>query len=133
MIERAALALVIVVVAVVIWRLYQVWTARRVSQLAPVDPVLAGAPRGLPIIVYFTTPFCAPCKTMQQPALERLKKQMGDQVTILQIDATQDVGAADRWGVIGAPTTFVLDAAHRVRHINRGVALTEQLARQLAS
>ncbi|MDZ4767473.1 MAG: thioredoxin family protein [Chloroflexota bacterium] len=133
MIERAALALVIIAVASAAWMLYQRAAVRRLSQTAPVDPLFAHIPRGTPVVLYFTTPFCAPCKMIQQPALERLKGQMGDGIAIVQIDATQDTTAADRWGVIGAPTTFVLDAEHRVRHINRGVALTDQLARQLAA
>lgn len=132
MIERAVIAALIVGVAVAAWILYQRRCVHQLSQTAPADPLFAAIPQGIPVILYFTTPFCAPCKTVQQPALERLKQQMGDSVAIVQIDATQDTDAADRWGVIGAPTTFILDAEHRVRHINRGIALTDQLANQLA-
>lgn len=133
MIERAIIAAVIVAVGVAAWYLYQRRCVDQLSQTAPVDPLFANIPHGTPVILYFTTPFCAPCKTVQQPALDRLKQQLGDGVAIVQIDATEDTSAADRWGVIGAPTTFVLDAEHQVRHINRGVALTDQLARQLVA
>jgi thiol-disulfide isomerase/thioredoxin len=41
-------------------------------------PLLPQAERGRPILVYFTTPTCAPCKTIQRPAIQRLQELLGD-------------------------------------------------------
>ena len=31
-----------------------------------------------PVLVYFTTPDCAPCKTVQRPAIDRVSKMLGE-------------------------------------------------------
>ena len=63
-----------------------------------------------PVIVYFTTPDCAPCKTIQRPALNKLSTLMGDKLEVIEIDATQRPDLASQWGVMSVPTTFLLDA-----------------------
>ena len=47
------------------------------------------------------------------------------------IDATQSPKTAERWGVMSAPTTFVLDNTFQPKHINHGVADVNKLKRQL--
>ena len=84
-----------------------------------------------PIIVYFTTPDCAPCKTVQRPALNRVTQIMGDSLEIVEIDATQRPDLAKRWGVMSVPTTFLLDARGVARYVNNGVTRAEKLMEQL--
>ncbi len=86
---------------------------------------------GTPAIVYFTTPTCAPCKTLQRPALQQLKNQMGQQLQIIELDAVAQPELAAEWGVLSVPTTFLLDAKGRPRHVNHGVTLAKKLQRQL--
>lgn len=107
------------------------WAARRVARQAPSDPLLAEVLIGQPAIVYFSTPNCVPCRTLQQPALERLAAEVGEAVKIIRVDAQDVPELADRWGVFSSPTTFVLDGRRTLRHINRGVATYELLQRQL--
>lgn len=133
MLERALLASLIIAAGVAAWWAYNRLAARALSARTTHDPLLADVPAGSAAIVYFTTPTCVPCKTQQQPALAQLKEALGDSVQIVQIDATAQPADADRWGVFGAPTTFVLDSTHAVRHINRGVTSAEQLLSQLAA
>jgi hypothetical protein len=71
--------------------------------------------------------------TQQQPALQRLQTQLGDGIQVIQIDASENSEAADRWGVFSAPTTFILDSLKQVRDVNYGVADTPKLIRQLNS
>ena len=85
---------------------------------------------GKPTIVYFTTPFCMPCKTQQQPALTQLRSEL-DHVQVVQIDATEQPDVADRWGVFSAPTTFILDTLGQPREVNHGVADVHKLRRQI--
>lgn len=131
MLERLFIALLIAALGVLIWQAYNRWSIRRIAAQAAIDPLLVGLRRGVPTIVYFTTPFCAPCRTVQKPALTQLQTELGETIQIIQIDATEDPASADRWGVFSAPTTFVLDANQKPRHINRGVASVEVLKQQL--
>ncbi len=84
-----------------------------------------------PVIVYFTTPDCAPCKTIQRPALHKLSNLMGDKLEVVEIDATQQPDLAKQWGVMSVPTTFLLDARGDARYVNNGVARMEKLMEQL--
>jgi len=84
-----------------------------------------------PVIVYFTTPDCAPCKTIQRPALNQLANVMGDKLQVIEIDATQRPDLARQWGVMSVPTTFLLDARGEARYVNNGVARVEKLMEQL--
>lgn len=50
---------------------------------------------------------------------------------VLQFDATQVPDAADRWGVMSAPTTFVLNAVGEPQAVNHGVADERKLLQQI--
>jgi thiol-disulfide isomerase/thioredoxin len=82
-------------------------------------------------ILYFTTPQCVPCKTLQRPALEQLLEQTGEQVQLIEVDAAAQPKIAESWGVLSVPTTFVIDSDGQAREINHGVASTEKLLGQL--
>lgn len=84
-----------------------------------------------PVIVYFTTPDCVPCKTIQRPALEKLTSTFGDTFQVIEIDATQRPDLAKTWGVMSVPTTFLLDSKGEPRYVNNGVARAEKLIEQL--
>jgi len=131
MLERALIALLIAVVSVGAWTLYNRWSLRRLATQAPVDPLLADIAQGTPTIVYFTTPFCVPCKTQQQPTLAQLQSQFGAGLRVIQVDAAEDTVTSDRWGVFSAPTTFVLDGELRPQYVNRGVASFDLLRQQI--
>jgi len=86
-----------------------------------------------PVIVYFTTPDCTPCKTIQRPALNKISSEMGDRLQVIEIDATEKPDLAQKWGVMSVPTTFLLDARGEPRFVNNGVARVEKLMEQLQS
>ncbi|MFN8383069.1 MAG: thioredoxin family protein [Anaerolineales bacterium] len=84
-----------------------------------------------PVIVYFTTPDCAPCKTVQRPALEKLTSLLGEKLHVVEIDATERPDLAKTWGVMSVPTTFLLNARGEARYVNNGVARVEKLMEQI--
>jgi thiol-disulfide isomerase/thioredoxin len=84
-----------------------------------------------PVLVYFTTPDCAPCKTIQRPAIHRISNLLGERLEVIEIDATQQPDLAKAWGVMSVPTTFVLDATGEARYVNNGVARAEKLLEQI--
>ncbi len=86
---------------------------------------------GRPAILYFTTPGCAPCKTIQRPALEQIADLLGEKVQIIEIDALVETQLADKWGVLSVPTTFIIDHLGRPRGMNHGIAKVEKLIHQL--
>lgn len=86
---------------------------------------------GQPAILYFTTPGCVPCKTVQRPALAQIQELWGDDLQIITIDALDRPAMADRWGVLSVPTTFIIDGHGRPRCVNHGVTRAKTLIRQL--
>lgn len=84
-----------------------------------------------PVIVYFTTPDCAPCKTVQRPALDALVTLLGEKLQVVEIDATERPDLAKTWGVMSVPTTFLLDSRGQARYVNNGVTRVEKLMEQL--
>jgi thioredoxin 1 len=86
---------------------------------------------GIPAILYFTTPDCVPCKTVQRPALARLQAQMAASVQVIEVDASSHPDLADYWGVLSVPTTFIIDSHGEARRVNHGVASADKLQAQI--
>jgi|SRR5215218_4152633 len=84
-----------------------------------------------PVLVYFTTPDCAPCKTIQRPAINRVSHLLAGELEVVEIDATERPDLAKAWGVMSVPTTFVLDTRGEARYVNNGVARAEKLLEQI--
>ena len=84
-----------------------------------------------PVIVYFTTPDCAPCKTVQRPAIDRVSNLLGEKLEVVEIDAIEHPDLAKTWGVMSVPTTFVIDPHGEARYVNNGVARAEKLLEQI--
>lgn len=92
---------------------------------------LEGFSPGIPAILYFTTPTCAPCKTIQRPAIQQVQETLGSEIQVIEVDASKRMDLADEWGVMSVPTTFILDENGQPRQINHGVTRAEKLLSQL--
>src|SRR3970282_511457 len=88
---------------------------------------------GRPRILYFTDPGCAPCLTVQDPALQEVAAQFGEGLQIIKVQALERPELTDAWGVLSLPTTFIIDSGGRRRGVNRGVARAPHLLDQLAA
>jgi len=84
-----------------------------------------------PVLVYFTTPECVPCKTVQRPAIDRVSNLLGEKLQVVEIDATKRPDLAKTWGVMSVPTTFILNEQGEARYVNNGVARAEKLLEQI--
>lgn len=131
MIERFILAVVVSALGIAAYYTFKRLNLRRAAHNAPTDPILSELKPGVPAVVYFTTPGCIPCRTQQQPALAKLKTELGEGVQVVKVDAVEDPDAAERWGVFSAPTTFILDKHGQPRDVNHGVADADKLRRQI--
>lgn len=133
---RLALAVAIILAGLLLYRAVNLLTlARARSQARLAAPARAAHPAGArpaaATLLYFTTPTCAPCKTVQRPAIQRLREWVGDDIQVIEIDASEQPDLAGRWGVMSVPTTFVLDASGAPRYVNHGVAPADKLLRQI--
>lgn len=118
---------IIAVGGFVYWLIQQRLLFRARSQVS----TLFGKLPDRPVLVYFTTPDCAPCRTVQRPAIERVASILGEGLQVVEIDATEQPDVARTWGVLSVPTTFVLDARGEARFVNNGVARAEKLLEQI--
>ena len=121
---RLLIAIAMIVVGTGLYALYNRWMLRR----APKNSL---GETGKPVLLYFTTPTCAPCKTVQRPAIMQIQEKLGEMLRVIEIDATQQPDMAERWGVLSVPTTFVIDSRGQARYVNHGVARADKLLKQL--
>ncbi len=123
---RAALALAIIAVGLALYALLNRLILARAQHSS-----LPFVANGRPTILYFTTPDCAPCKTIQRPALQTLQKQLGDRLQVVEVDAAERPDLAGRYGVLSVPTTFIIDARGQLRHVNHGATRADKLLKQV--
>ena len=88
--------------------------------------------RGQPSILYFTTPDCLPCKTIQRPAIQKVSAELGPKLQVVEVNAYEQPDLARKWGVLSVPTTFIIDAQGKPRHVNHGVTRAEKLLKQVS-
>lgn len=125
---RGLLALAIMVAGALLYWSFGRWALRR-ARGNTAD--LAGLQPGIPAVLYFTTPQCAPCRTVQRPALVQLQEWLADSIQVIEVDAARRPALADSWGVLTVPTTFLIDSRGRTRRVNQGVVRAENLLAQL--
>jgi thiol-disulfide isomerase/thioredoxin len=125
---RLALTVGIILAGLAAYGLLNQWLLGRAR--GRIGELLSAPPR-VPVLVYFTTPTCAPCKTVQEPAIEQVARALGGGFQLVQVDAAARPEVARRWGVMSVPTTFVLDARGRARYVNNGVARADKLLKQI--
>jgi thioredoxin-like negative regulator of GroEL len=127
-IERSFVALALILLGLLVYGGLRRWLVygrrRRALGLAPFDP-------GRPAILLFTTPDCAPCKTVQRPAIENVIERYRGRLQFIEVDAYQQDDLAAKWGVLTVPTTFIIDSEGRPRGVNMGVARAPRLIAQL--
>jgi thiol-disulfide isomerase/thioredoxin len=115
------------------WLTYRTISGYILRRHAGLTLRLDGYHPGQPAILYFTAPGCGPCETIQRPALLELEALSNGRVQVIEVDAIEQPGLADAWGVLTVPTTFVIDSRGRPRGVNHGVARAGKLAHQLTA
>lgn len=125
---RALLAAAIIAVS---WAALRVLTQQASHRGAARLSELRRAGQAGKVLVYFTTPTCIPCKTIQRPAIEDAKQSLGTELEVIEIDAQAQPELASRWGVLSVPTTYLFNRQGEMKHANYGVVRLEKLLEQL--
>lgn len=86
-----------------------------------------------PAVIAFTHRLCAPCRTQQLPALQRLRQLAGPGVRVEVVDVEQQPQVARRFGIFSVPSTVVVGPHGRVVAFNHGFADEVKLLRQLGA
>jgi thiol-disulfide isomerase/thioredoxin len=129
MIERTGIALGLIVAGIVLYRLV---LRRRLARSASAAAGLEGYTPGRPAVLYFSSEGCAPCHTIQKPALDELSSEYAESLQVIEVDALRRPDLADAWGVLSLPTTFLIDRHGRPRRVNHGPARADRLRAQMA-
>ena len=123
---HAVTVLLAVALAIVALKRWQKSKARRAR------PLLVRA-TGKVSIVYFHSASCGVCRISQKPILERLLAHVGgDRLQLVPVDVTERTSVAREWGVTTVPSTYVIDRAGEVVHVNNGLASELTLRAQVS-
>jgi cytochrome c biogenesis protein CcmG, thiol:disulfide interchange protein DsbE len=92
--------------------------------------------RGKPALIDFFASWCEPCG-QEAPTLRKLSASLGDRANVVAVDwdfpvlADTSGAAGEKYGLIGLPTSFVLDPQGRIVEIFRGPQSEEKLREAL--
>jgi thiol-disulfide isomerase/thioredoxin len=125
---RLAIGAVTAAVSIGAYLMARVVVLRKAGRVSLLSGLFAP---GKPGVIFFTTPDCVACKTVQRPALNALKERLDGRIQIIEVDALDRPDLASSWSVLSVPTTFVLDRDGKPLHVNHGVASTRKLLGQL--
>ncbi len=81
------------------------------------------------VLLYFYSPTCSACK-VQTPIIDKLIGSIDNKVRIFKIDVSKDMDVALKFGVIGTPSTVVIENG-KIKEFFVGVKSENILRRSL--
>ncbi len=101
---------------------------------ASMEALEARLQAGQPTVVNFYSNSCSIC-LFTKPQVDQLEADLVGQAGVLRLNVTQSVGReiAQRWGVRGVPTFFVVDRVGQIVYARAGAPQVEEIKAAVAS
>lgn len=130
--ERLVALLAVLLLVVVVWGIWQLYKVRhRARLLGRRTGASIPAADNSPVLLVFTAPGCSICRRKQHPAMEEVAEELGEALSVSEIDATSQPELAAQYGVVTVPSSVVIDASGNVQALNHGYASPDKLRHQL--
>ena len=131
-----ALACLLTLLIILAARLFIARQRRLALAAAPLNdlPIGTSAPnegRKRTRILAFSSPGCTQCHSLQLPALRRLQEIRGEDIDVVEVDASSSPELVKRYRVLTVPSTVVLKANGEVHAVNYGFANLGKLRQQV--
>jgi thiol-disulfide isomerase/thioredoxin len=100
------------------------------GSMADLEATLAG---GQPTVVEFYSNRCSIC-LISKPKVDQMERDLTGQATVLRLSVKDDAGRAlaQRWGVVGVPTFFVVDGGGEVVYAQAGAPEVDAIKEAVA-
>jgi thiol-disulfide isomerase/thioredoxin len=80
-------------------------------------------------IVYFWSPQCQQCETMQKPVLNTISHKFG--YSIRKVNIVEKDNMAKQWNVRTVPSTYIMNSIGEIEFINNGFKSEKEIITQL--
>ena len=125
------LACLLILLIILVARLFIARQRRFALAAAPLDDPAIKTDRKRTCILAFSSPGCTQCHNLQVPALRRLQEIRGEDVDVVEVDASTSPKLVKRYRVLTVPSTVVLKANGEIHAVNYGFANLEKLRQQV--
>ena len=121
----------LIIVTTIGCAVYLIWKRSLMNGTNKLINHFNGYEPGKPGIVLFTTPQCAPCKTIHRPMIRRILNRLDSGLQYIEVDATEYPELAAEWGVVSVPTTYLLEDNGRSKYVHFGLVNENTLTKQI--
>lgn len=106
-----------------IWWIYKTWLHARHKGIMNSEKAVH--------LLLFTRPYCTICKLKQLPIVTQLQKELGDALSVEEMDPTFQTELAEQYRVLTVPSSLIFDKHGNLQVVNYGFVGADRLRHQL--